>query len=526
MPPKRQLDDVAYYLVGWIAPLLNEQTAAIASLDEEHGRPKNFERPSEDPNAYTWGCIKGHNIVIVSLGATVYGTVNASIVATRMRLALPHLRVGLLVGIGAGLNVKRSDIRLGDVVVSKPGEKDGGVIQYDLTKNGLGAPERIGFLSHPFTPRIHYGTIASGNRLVKSAREREILISQLSDTCLCLEMEAAGVMNTFPCLVIRGICDYADTHKNDAWQNYAAITATAFASELLGHLDIGEVQATKPIRMMDVKVSKLNRLEEVIKEEFGPVNEHIHDNKRRQIEHWISPEDQDTRHRDVHGSRQEGTGDWFLQNLDAWTHTPGARQWCLGPAGAGKTVLASSIINHLRHMNASSPRKVLFYYFDYQKKDGHKADRFCANLLKQLSMQSEQLLSSLRIAHERSIYPEKGEMFVKFIQETEKAGKVYIVVDALDECFSDHGSAADVLGLLRRLPKNVSWLITARKTPETQKMTQPERGFYLIESNEGDIARFLHKMVSNEQGFQEMLVNTPGLEDEIRISVIQNSNSK
>ena len=70
-------------------------------------------------------------------------------------------------------------------------------------------------------------------------------------------MEAAGVMNTFPCLVIRGICDYADTHKNDAWQNYAAITATAFASELLGYLDIGDVESTKPIRMMDVKVCKL-----------------------------------------------------------------------------------------------------------------------------------------------------------------------------------------------------------------------------------------------------------------------------
>lgn len=35
---------------------------------------------------------------------------------------------------------------------------------------------------------------------------------------LCFEMEAAGLMNSFPCLVVRGICDYADSHKNKRWQ--------------------------------------------------------------------------------------------------------------------------------------------------------------------------------------------------------------------------------------------------------------------------------------------------------------------
>lgn len=46
-------------------------------------------------------------------------------------------------------------------------------------------------------------------------------------------MEAAGLMNSFPCLVIRGICDYADSHKNDRWQRYAAATAAAYAKEFL-----------------------------------------------------------------------------------------------------------------------------------------------------------------------------------------------------------------------------------------------------------------------------------------------------
>ena len=50
---------------------------------------------------------------------------------------------------------------------------------------------------------------------------------------LCFEMEAGGLTNHFPCLVIRGICDYSDSHKNKDWQGYAAMAAAAYAKDLL-----------------------------------------------------------------------------------------------------------------------------------------------------------------------------------------------------------------------------------------------------------------------------------------------------
>ncbi|QGI99151.1 hypothetical protein CEK26_012220 [Fusarium fujikuroi] len=83
-------------------------------------------------------------------------------------------------------------------------------------------------------PVIHYGVIASGNTLIKDARLRDGLAESIGHQCLCVEMEAVGLVDKFPCLVIRGICDYADSHKNDQWQRYAASTAAAFAVELLG----------------------------------------------------------------------------------------------------------------------------------------------------------------------------------------------------------------------------------------------------------------------------------------------------
>lgn len=96
----------------------------------------------------------------------------------------------------------------------------------------------------PTMPRFHYGVIASGNRLIKDAAERDFILMNARENCLCLEMEAAGLMNTFPCLVIRGICDYADSHKNDDWQEYAAATAAAYAKEFLGFVDVEDLAKT------------------------------------------------------------------------------------------------------------------------------------------------------------------------------------------------------------------------------------------------------------------------------------------
>jgi nucleoside phosphorylase len=79
---------------------------------------------------------------------------------------------------------------------------------------------------------LHYGTIASGNHVIKNSGVRDQLSSELGGV-LCFEMEAAGLMNDFSCLVIRGICDYCDSHKNKDWQPYAAATAAACAKEIL-----------------------------------------------------------------------------------------------------------------------------------------------------------------------------------------------------------------------------------------------------------------------------------------------------
>ena len=94
-------------------------------------------------------------------------------------------------------------------------------------------------------PVVHYGNIGSGNQVIKNATTRDRLSRDLD--VLCFEMEAAGLMQDFPCLVIRGICDYADSHKNKVWQGYAAAVAAAFAKELLSVIVPGRILQEKPI---------------------------------------------------------------------------------------------------------------------------------------------------------------------------------------------------------------------------------------------------------------------------------------
>ena len=103
-------------------------------------------------------------------------------------------------------------------------------------------------------PVIHYGLIGSANQVMRHGVTREKL--QQERGIICFETEAAGLMDNFPSLVIRGICDYSDTHRNKKWQPYAAANSAAYAKELLGVIPPVQVDMT-PTAVDAIKVSLL-----------------------------------------------------------------------------------------------------------------------------------------------------------------------------------------------------------------------------------------------------------------------------
>lgn len=78
---------------------------------------------------------------------------------------------------------------------------------------------------------VFYGNIGSGNSMMRNARRRDDLRDKYD--LIGLEMEAAGVMNTLPTGVVRGVCDYGDGQKNKDWQPYAAAVAAVYAKGIL-----------------------------------------------------------------------------------------------------------------------------------------------------------------------------------------------------------------------------------------------------------------------------------------------------
>lgn len=305
------------YGVGWVCALPAELAAAQVMLDEEH---EPLSQSANDTNLYTPGRIGEHNVVVACLPAGQMGTNSAAAVAIQMKSTFKSIRFGLMIGIGGGVPSAEADIRLGDVVISRPHKAHGGVVQYDSGKTTPSGIERTGTLNTPPTillnavskiqanhligrsrlseyisslsdlpvfacdnagsdvlfeasydhtggatcdscskdrvierqPRgsqeivVHYGTIASGNQVMRDGAIRDRVSAEFGGV-LCFEMEAAGLMNSFPCLVIRGICDYADSHKNKKWQAYAAGTAAAYAKELLSVIPPAEVVITPTI---------------------------------------------------------------------------------------------------------------------------------------------------------------------------------------------------------------------------------------------------------------------------------------
>ncbi|KAJ5919799.1 Pfs NACHT and ankyrin domain protein [Penicillium verhagenii] len=124
------------YTVGWICALPVELAAARGMIDgEDHGEPQTSPAAA-DQNRYTLGMIGNFKVVIASLPKDQFGSSSATASVKDMLFTFPKTRIGLCVGIGAGIpdyDSQDEHVRLGDVVISSS-TKTGGVVAYDLGK--------------------------------------------------------------------------------------------------------------------------------------------------------------------------------------------------------------------------------------------------------------------------------------------------------------------------------------------------------------------------------------------------------
>ncbi|KAH7179070.1 uncharacterized protein B0J16DRAFT_402434 [Fusarium flagelliforme] len=526
-PPPDHQPSLDEYTVGCVCAHDFEMAAVEGMLEKPHPQPA--QQDPNDHNSYILGEVWGHNVVIACLPDGIHGTTTAATVAKDMLRTFKSIRFGLMVGVGGGIPSKDHDIRLGDIVVSRPSGTNGGVVQYDLGKalqegkfqrtGSLNAPPQVllaaltqlkakhlkvesrvpeflgGFYSklhlkkrpaftYPGTlndclflpdyshsdpdlacdqcdptqtvsregrddtePVIHYGTIASGNEVIKDSKKRDQIGKELG--ALCLEMEAAGLQD-FPCIVIRGICDYADSHKNNTWQLYAAAAAAAFAKELLSVIPPSRVLQENPIpQLVSLASESLNMSKQHLDMSSRTLGEQRRTNKvleGRAIDLYIV-------HEACYDSEDVGSSPRCEANTRArlqeaireWADDEEGHPflWLVGPAGTGKSTLIRSVADSFHQ----DKRLVAGYFFKRGEQGRNDTNRLFSTLAIQLAEAIPSFKDSLRASvggtDKDSI--EKKDLrfqFEKLIKkpieglspsDTNELPRI-IVLDALDEC--------------------------------------------------------------------------------------------
>ncbi|KAH8431009.1 uncharacterized protein LDX57_008670 [Aspergillus melleus] len=268
--------------------------------------------------------------------------------------------------------------------------------------------------------RVWYGSIGSGDRLLKSHQDRDSIRDKYG--VIGLEMEAAGVMNEIPVGNIRGVCDYGDERKNKDWQPYAAAMAAAFAKAVLA-----EIIQKPAAPSAGVKIDKDNScLRDLL---------------------VADPETERRRIEATKGGLLDDSFRWVLGNAEfqKW-HSNSQSQllWIKGDPGKGKTMLIIGIINELlQQVQSHSSQSIAYFLCQATDPKLNNATSVLRGLIYMLIRQQPHLISHLRERYDTdpkllesgNAFYSLSVIFDKMVQNLSNA-TIFLLIDALDECES------------------------------------------------------------------------------------------
>ncbi|KAM3066169.1 hypothetical protein ACMFMF_010485 [Clarireedia jacksonii] len=352
---------------------------------------------------------------------------------------------------------------------------------------------------------IHYGLIASGNQVIKDAILRNKLKADLGENVLCVEMEAAGLMNNFPCIVIRGICDYADSHKNKNWQEHAAAVAAAFAKELLGYVQPDDVNGEKSAK----DILGHNKTED------------------SKILDWLTPINYGSQQNDIINRRAPETGKWLLDSIEflEWINSDGKTLFCPGIPGAGKTTMTSIVVAELNTRYNDENIGIAYIYFNFREDGSQKLDSLLASLLKQLAQTRSTLPDPIKNLHNRrntkNERPSLNDIKVCLQNIVMLYSRVFILVDALDECKASENCRSafisEIFGLQDK--SKINLFATSRFIPEITDLFDESITLEVRASDE-DIRRYLRGHIGILPSFVK---HNPKLPNEIETAEVETS---
>ncbi|KAI9674067.1 MAG: hypothetical protein M1822_009562 [Bathelium mastoideum] len=333
---------------------------------------------------------------------------------------------------------------------------------------------------------VHRGTIASGELVIKDAELRDKLAKAYG--LLCFEMEAAGALTDFPCIIIRGISDYCDSHKNNGWHGFAAAAAAAYARQLFFHMPIDEVKRS---------------ISQTAENNIYQIKSRHEEESLQKILEWLSPTKFSAEQHDIISRKQDGTAQWFLDapKFKNWLQGPNRTLFCPGIPGAGKTMIAAVTIDYLSSAALGNSVGISYLFCSYKAQFDQSAYNLLAALLKQLLQARPDLAApvvELYDRHsERGNKPSLNELMHALKKTCLSYPTTYIIIDALDECSNRNGERNRLIQKLRELQagSNVRLLLTSRDLPEITKFFNLDPQLEVRASDE-DVRRFVAGQIS------------------------------
>ncbi|KAL3476583.1 hypothetical protein BJX99DRAFT_258332 [Aspergillus californicus] len=280
------------------------------------------------------------------------------------------------------------------------------------------------------TPHVHYGLIGTAESLMQDAKRRDAL--RRSEKILCFEMETAGLMDSFPCLAIRGISDYADSHKDDLWQPCAALNAAAYAKDLLSVVQPEKIAEAEAAVKWEESVRK-------VKERVDEIYTRLEDNHRNEIINSLTSLDFLADQRRLLENRAP-TGDWLIES-EAFRRWADGTDWqlrCYGEVGLGKTYLCALVVKYLQETYPSRPVIYLYLSDEADRRDEQTKDHIIGSLVKQLLEFNPTLGVPPRLRNAAmSQRPSQYTMRTAFEELLQAYERTYLIVDGVHLCSAD-----------------------------------------------------------------------------------------
>lgn len=251
--------------------------------------------------------------------------------------------------------------------------------------------------------------------------------------------------------------------------------------------------------------------------------------REREIRNWLSAPDPTINYKNALEKRHKGTGSWFTgsQAFADWKKQPNSFLWLHGISGCGKTVLSSTIIEHLNSI--STPAHVLLYfYFDFNDKDKQTLDGMLRSLVSQLYQGWPNTRESLEqlpeVPSRRNQQLSQEPLKNVLLTMLSKVNNVSIVLDALDESTTRDDLLAWMRSVLEAKFCGCRVLVTARRHVDIesalQRWTRLEDRISIQQDDvDGDIRSYVIHTVRNSKEL-ERWHKVPEVQEEIEIELV------